>query len=139
MSDQPESGEREAADSPPAEGERVGDALRTAVERTLAATADSAEGTRQRAQDLLDDVVRRGQGAREEVVRRRDAATTKLAEALSELRREDAAGVADMLARLEAVERRLAALEAASYPRANPQVETEESLVRPRKQRDSGD
>ncbi len=139
MSDQRDSDERGALDAPPPEGERVGDAVRTAVERTLAATADSAEGTRQRAQDLLDDVVRRGQGAREEVARRRDEATTKLAEALSELRREDAAGVAELVARLETVERRLAALEAASYPSLNRQVEVEDSAQNPRQQRDSGD
>ena len=58
--------------------ERVGDALRAAVERTLAATADSATETRQRAQSLLDDVVRRGQVAREEVTRRGEEATTRL-------------------------------------------------------------
>lgn len=136
MSDEQDSDE---SGPPPAEGDRVGDALRTAVERTLAATADSAEGTRQRAQDLLDDVVKRGQGAREEVVRRRDEATAKLAEALSELRREDAAGVAELLTRLEAVERRLAALEAAAYPLPNPQVEPEITGEKPHQQEDSGD
>lgn len=136
MSEQPDS---DHSGAPPPEGERVGDALRTAVERTLAATADSAEGTRQRAQDLLDDVVRRGQGAREEVVRRRDEATAKLAEALGELRREDAAGVAELLDRLEAVERRLAALEAAAYPVTNPQVEAEAGAEEPHRQKDPGD
>jgi len=43
----------------------VAESLRTAVERTFAATADSAAETRGRAQDLLDEVAKRGQGARE--------------------------------------------------------------------------
>ncbi len=57
-----------------AAAERPGDALRSAVERTLAATAGSASGTRQRARDLLDEVARRGDAAREELGRRGDAA-----------------------------------------------------------------
>jgi len=57
-----------------APAERVGDALRSAVERTLAATAGSASETRQRARDLLDEVARRGDAAREELGRRGDAA-----------------------------------------------------------------
>ena len=43
----------------------VAESLRTAVERTFAATADSAAETRGRAQELLDEVAKRGQGARE--------------------------------------------------------------------------
>lgn len=43
------------------------DALRTAVERTFAATAGSASDTRERAGELLDEVTRRGAGAREAV------------------------------------------------------------------------
>lgn len=46
------------------------DALRSAIERTFAATADQAAETRERAGELLDDVTRRGQEAREEVGRR---------------------------------------------------------------------
>ena len=65
-------GEREGPGDAPAE--RVGDALRTAVERTLAATAGSASETRQRARELLDEVARRGDAAREEIGRRGDAA-----------------------------------------------------------------
>ena len=44
---------------------KVADSLRTAVEKTFAATADSAAETRGRAQDLLDEVAKRGQGARD--------------------------------------------------------------------------
>jgi polyhydroxyalkanoate synthesis regulator phasin len=139
MSEQPESDERSGLEAPGGEGDGVGDALRAAVERTLAATADSAEGTRQRAQDLLDDVVRRGQVAREQVTKRGEEATTRLAEAISELRRADAEGIEELGSRLAAVERRLAALEVASGPIANPQLEAEDSLRDPHHQRDSGD
>ena len=65
-------GEGESPVDAPAE--RVGDALRSAVERTLAATAGSASETRQRARELLDEVARRGDAAREEIGRRGDAA-----------------------------------------------------------------
>lgn len=58
----------------PASGERAQDALRAAVERTLAATAGSASETRQRARDLLDEVARRGEEAREEWARRGEEA-----------------------------------------------------------------
>ena len=52
------------------EGARASDALRSAIEKTFAATAGSAAETRERAGELLDDVARRGQEAREEVTRR---------------------------------------------------------------------
>lgn len=96
--------------------EAVGDALRTAVERTLAATADSATGTRQRAQSLLDDVVRRGQVARESVTRRGEEATSRVAEAIGELRSADDEELGDLRERLAGIERRLAALEVISHP-----------------------
>lgn len=112
LGERPPSGE-------PAEG--VGDALRTAVERTLAATADSASGTRQRAQSLLDDVVRRGQDAREEVTRRGEEASTRLADAIGELRRADSEEVRELRARVALLEARLIELET----KANPQVEGE--------------
>ena len=120
------------------ETDRVGDALRTAVERTLAATADSATGTRQRAQGLLDDVVRRGQVAREEVTRRGEEATNRLAEAINELRSADDEGIRDLAERLAGVERRLAALEARESRQANPEVKAEPTPQKPHQQRDSG-
>lgn len=119
--------------------EGVGDALRAAVERTLAATADSAGETRQRAQELLDDVVRRGHLARERVARRGEEATKGLAEAISELRRVDAEGIEELAERLDGVERRLAALEAAASPQINPQVEAEDTRGLSDQQRDLGD
>lgn len=147
MTEQPESVGQGAIGpaNPPDEragSEGVGDSLRTAVERTLAATADSAEGTRQRGQELLDDVVRRAQVARDEVARRGEEATTRLAEAISELRRADAEGIEELSERLEAVERRLAAVEAANYPSTaepDPEVEPEISLDKQHQQRDSGE
>ena len=141
MNDQSDRGDRDEPDGQgedQSEGDERRDALRAAVERTLAVTADSAEGTRQRAQGLLDDVVRRGQEARDEVARRGEEATTRLAEAISDLRREDAEGLEELGARLEGVERRLAALEAATYPKPNSQVEGESTPQEPDDHRDSG-
>ncbi len=126
-------------DSAGSGGEAVGDALRSAVERTLAATADSAGETRQRAQELLDDVVRRGHLARERVARRGEEATKGLAEAISELRRVDAEGIEELAEQLAGVERRLAALEAAASPQINPQVEAEGTQGLSDQQRDPGD
>jgi len=98
--------------------EAVGDALRSAVERTLAATAESASGTRDRAQVLFDDVVRRGQSAGQRVARGSESATARLAEAIGELRAADSEGVQRLADRLDAVERRLDALEAGPGPAA---------------------
>ena len=131
-------GEPERASDLDPDGERRGDALRTAVERTLAVTADSATETRQRAQDLLDDVVRRGQVARDEVARRSEEATARLAEAIGELRSAqsaDGASIEDLAERLAGVERRLAALEA----RTNPSVEPETTRSEAHQQANSGD
>lgn len=96
--------------------EAVGDALRSAVERTLAATAESASGTRDRAQVLFDDVVRRGQSAGQRVARGSESATARLAEAIGELRAADSESLQRLADRLEAVECRLDALEAGSGP-----------------------
>ncbi|GIK77585.1 MAG: hypothetical protein KJ006_10530 [Thermoleophilia bacterium] len=96
--------------------EAVGDALRSAVERTLAATAESASGTRERAQELLDDVVRRGQSAGQEVARRSESATARLAEAIGDLRAADSERLRTLTGRLDEIERRLDALEAGRGP-----------------------
>ena len=99
--------ERQPTTDGPASGaEAVGDALRSAVERTLAATAGSATETRDRAQGLLDDVVRRGQSARERVARRGEEATNRLAEAIGELRAADGEDLEHARGRLDAVEAR---------------------------------
>ena len=99
--------------------EAVGDALRSAVERTLAATADSATGTRERAQGLLDDVVRRGQSAREQVTKRGEGATNRLADAIADLRAADGADLEQLAERLGEVEARLRAVEARIAPLGN--------------------
>ena len=48
-------------------GRNVPDALRSAIERTFAATAESAAETRERAGAALDEVSRRGREARKSV------------------------------------------------------------------------
>src|SRR5437016_259523 len=59
------------------------ESLRTAIERTFAATADSAAETRERAGELLDEVARRGQEARDVVSRGRHEAGEASASAAS--------------------------------------------------------
>jgi polyhydroxyalkanoate synthesis regulator phasin len=70
----PERSEPGSASGEEPRGDGVGEALRTAVERTLAATVGSAAGTRQRAGELFDEVARRGVAASQEVARRGEAA-----------------------------------------------------------------
>lgn len=117
--------------------EAVGEALRSAVEKTLAATAESATGTRDRAQGLLDDVVRRGQSAREQVARRGESATARLADAIGELRAADGESIERLGARLAAVEARLAALEARGGAQPNPLAEDESRPSKPHGQGDA--
>jgi len=126
-------GPRGAAGAP----SELGDALRTAVERTLAATADSATETRQRAQGLLDEVVRRGQVAREGVARRGEEATNRVADAINDLRAADGDELRDLGQRIDGVERRLAALEARPGSRSNPQGEPQWGRVEPLERGDS--
>jgi polyhydroxyalkanoate synthesis regulator phasin len=90
-------------DEHPSEG-GVADALRSAVERTMRATAGSAATTRERAAELVDDVVRRGRDARDELARRGQEAGAGLAR-----RGQEATG--EVGRRLELLERRLAELE----------------------------
>jgi polyhydroxyalkanoate synthesis regulator phasin len=82
----------------------VADALRTAVERTMRATAGSASSSRERAAELVDEVVRRGREARDELARRGQEAGAGLAR-----RGQEATGEAGR--RIEALERRLSELE----------------------------
>jgi polyhydroxyalkanoate synthesis regulator phasin len=127
--------DRESSASAP---EAVGEALRSAVEKTLAATAESATGTRERAQELLDDVVRRGQSAREEVTRRRETATARLAEAIGELRTADRESLERIEERLAGIESRIAALEAPAVD-PKPLPEAESSPLEPDEQGDPRD
>lgn len=57
----------------------VGETLRAAVERTLAATTPAAAQTRDRAAELVDEIARRGQEARDELARRGQGAQAELA------------------------------------------------------------
>jgi len=108
--------------------ERLSEALRAAVERTIAVTAGGAEETRNRAGELLDEVARRGaaagQGAREASA----TATGRLTDAIRELRTTGEAPL-PVAERVEALERRLEALEralrGASIHDTNPKAEPE--------------
>lgn len=101
----------------------VSDGLRTAVERTLAATAGTAAETRGRAQELLDEVARRGLGARDEVSRRGQ----RTREGLARIRfasAEDLEALSERLARAEARLERLEIAQRKSARTGNkPEVE----------------
>ena len=89
------------SDEGKAEGGGASDALRSAIEKTFAATAGSAAETRERAGELLDDVARRGQEARDEVSRRGQEAREEVARRGQEAREEVARrgqGVSERLA-----------------------------------------
>jgi polyhydroxyalkanoate synthesis regulator phasin len=122
-----ESSKKQTPEDATASAEGVGEALRAAVERTLAVTADSATETRQRAQGLLDDVVRRGQVAREQVTRRGEEAGARLAEAIGELRAADQEDLGALRARVAELEDRLERLESAQDDESKPKVEAEGS------------
>jgi polyhydroxyalkanoate synthesis regulator phasin len=97
----------------------VADALRTAVERTMRATAGSAQNTRERAGELVDEVVRRGRDARDELARRGQEAGVELAR-----RGQEATG--EIGRRVETLERRLAELEGRLIPAdATPPAEAQ--------------
>jgi polyhydroxyalkanoate synthesis regulator phasin len=67
----------------------ISESLRSAIERTFAATAGPAAESRERAGELLDEVVRRGQEARDAVedvvVRRLEEQVGTLSKRLEEL------------------------------------------------------
>jgi polyhydroxyalkanoate synthesis regulator phasin len=109
MSDERETGGERAPSG-------VGDALRTAIERTLEATAGSAVSTRERAGELVDEVVRRGRETRDEVARRGQKTGAEIArrgqEAGAGLARRGQEASGEVARRLELLERRLAELEA---------------------------
>lgn len=150
MSDRNESAAGpEIGSEPPERPERAGEALRRAVERTLGATTEGAASTRQRAGDLLDEVTRlglaareevsrRGEAARDEVSRRGEEASTRLAEAIAELRHADRDDLAERVAALEA---RIGALEreiGAHETLSNPHVEAEKSWDEPHERGQQG-
>lgn len=105
----------------------VADAVRTAVERTMRATAGSASTTRERAGELVDEVVKRGRDARDELTRRGQEAGVELAR-----RGQEATG--EVGRRLEVLERRLAELEGRLGPDEAPSsdaTEAQESQTKP--------
>jgi polyhydroxyalkanoate synthesis regulator phasin len=109
---------------PDSEERGVAESLRSAIERTMRATAGSAASSRERAAELLDEVVRRGQEAGSELARRGQEAGVELAR-----RGQEATG--EVGRRLESLEQRLAELEArleaesSSKQRVKPRPEDE--------------
>ena len=89
----------------------VAEALRTAIERTMAATPPAAGRTRERAGELLDELARRGQEAREEIARRGQEAGAEIAKRGQELSRRGQEAQAELARQLEALERRMASIE----------------------------
>lgn len=89
----------------------VTEALRAAIERTLAATAPAAAQTRERAGELVDELARRGQEAREEISRRGQEAGAEIAKRGQELTRRGQDAQAEVARQLEALEQRMASIE----------------------------
>jgi polyhydroxyalkanoate synthesis regulator phasin len=87
----------------------VTDALRAAIERTLAATAPAAAQTRERAGELLDELARRGQEARAEIAKRGQ-------DARDELSRRGHGAHAELSRQIEGLEKRLASIEEVLRP-----------------------
>jgi polyhydroxyalkanoate synthesis regulator phasin len=111
----------------------VAEALRTAIERTLAATAPAVGLTPERAGELVDEVVRRGQEAREEIARRGQEAGAEIAKRGQELTRRGQEAQAELARQLEALERRMASIEemlrrsgSADAPGDKPKPQAEE-------------
>ena len=101
------------ADPAPTPGERsLQEAVRAAVERTLAAAQQ-----RGRAAELLDDVARRGQEARDVSA----SVTSRVVEAIGELRLASAEDVRALSRRIDEIERRVAALEHRPQPEVEPE------------------
>lgn len=116
----------------------VAEALRAAIERTLAATAPTAGQTRERAGGfvgetreraggLVDEISKRGQEARGEIARRGQEAGAEIArigqEAREAVSRRGPPTSGEVRAQLEAIERRLASIEellGGAEPQAGP-------------------
>ena len=93
----------------------VAEALRVAIERTLAATAPAAGQTRERAGEIVGEISKRGQGARDELARRGQEAGAEVArlgqEAREALSRRGLEATGELRSQLDALERRLASVE----------------------------
>jgi polyhydroxyalkanoate synthesis regulator phasin len=94
---------------------RVTEALRNAIERTLAATAPAAGQTRERAGEIVDEISKRGQGARDELSRRGQVAGAEIArlgqEARDALSKRGLEATGELRSQLDSLERRLASVE----------------------------
>ena len=102
----------------------VADKLRSAIERTMRATAGSAASSRERATELVDEVVRRGVEARDELARRGQEAGVELAR-----RGQEATG--EVSKRVEMLEARLAELEARLEAESPPDGRSRQSKPEP--------
>jgi polyhydroxyalkanoate synthesis regulator phasin len=102
--------------------EKVSDAVRRAVERTVESTLGSGSQTRERAQDLVDDVLRRAEqgaaratrGVREVTDKQREAASgmgERLIAAIHDLRLATGDDVRQLRTTIERLDRRVAKLE----------------------------
>jgi polyhydroxyalkanoate synthesis regulator phasin len=101
------------------QGRAVPDSLRTAIERTFAATTEGAAETRGRAGAALDEVARRGRDAREIVAgRAQDAressagAANKVIEAIEGMRLASHEDLRELAKQVEDLSRRVERLEA---------------------------
>jgi polyhydroxyalkanoate synthesis regulator phasin len=101
------------------QGRNVPDSLRTAIERTFAATAEGAAETRGRAGAALDEVARRGREAREVVSGRAQearetsaGAAARVIEAIEGMRLAGNEDLRDLEKQVEALSRRIEKLEA---------------------------
>ena len=93
----------------------VADALRAAIERTLAATAPAAGQTRERAGEIVEGISKRGQDARDELARRGQEAGAEIArlghEARDVLSKRGLEATGELRSQLDALEKRLASVE----------------------------
>jgi polyhydroxyalkanoate synthesis regulator phasin len=97
----------------------VPDSVRTAIERTFAATAESAAETRERAGAALDEVSRRGREARKTVTDRAQearessaGAAGRVIEAIEGMRLASREDVKELSKRIDELSRRVGELEA---------------------------
>jgi polyhydroxyalkanoate synthesis regulator phasin len=101
--------------APESDDGRVADALRAAIERTLAATAPAAGQTRDRAGEIVGEISKRGQGARDELARRGQEAGAEIArlgqEAREALSKRGLEATGELRSQLDLLEKRLASVE----------------------------
>jgi len=93
----------------------VAEALRAAIERTLAATAPAAAETRTRAGGLVGEISKRGQDARDELARRGQGAGAEISrlgqEAREALSKRGLEATGEIRSQLDSLELRLASIE----------------------------